>query len=305
VPVLDQFGARPVGALQPVEEVGDLQSGVDHQVGGGFVVFTGEFQTPGEYGGRRVAGQGTHVAGPGGGRGDPPELESLRRLGVAPVEPAGQQVGEPGLVAVPVVQQIGGQFARNVLAQTAELGGDDGQLPGSVVQLEPAAQRLHPVVGDLLDRDTREIGAGTGDPGLSHPGCLGLGPAGRLACRVHPRQGVRVLSPLGQPGTEIVGERGVLLAHSGDLLLGGGAPRGPWTAAGGSLPVPVRPTGLPAGRFRHAGAGRQPPARTSLGAGRARGRALARGGAARAGGPGVTRPMDHHGPRCYVSGARR
>ncbi|MFI0143430.1 hypothetical protein [Streptomyces globisporus] len=39
------------------------------------------------------------------------------------------------------MQQAGGQFARRVLAQTAAFpGGQDGQVPYSVVQPEPAAQ---------------------------------------------------------------------------------------------------------------------------------------------------------------------
>ncbi|MFF5030315.1 hypothetical protein ACFY2J_39805 [Streptomyces collinus] len=40
-PVLDQLGARTVRVLQPLQEAGDSQSGADHQVLDGLVVFVG------------------------------------------------------------------------------------------------------------------------------------------------------------------------------------------------------------------------------------------------------------------------
>ncbi|MGW2778350.1 hypothetical protein ACWC4C_38685 [Streptomyces olivaceoviridis] len=68
------------------------------------------------------------------------------------------------------MHQIGGQFAGGVLAQAAGLGREDGQVPHPVVQQEPAAQRLGPAVGNLLQHDAREVGTGAGDPRLPHPG---------------------------------------------------------------------------------------------------------------------------------------
>ncbi len=129
VPVLDQLGAGAVGELQAVDQLDDPQPCGDHQVGGGLVPFSGALQARGEDGGRRTAGQGAHVTGPGGGRGDPPEFESLLRLGVSAVEPAGQLLGEPGLVAGRIVHQLGGEVAGGVLAQDAGLGREDGQVP--------------------------------------------------------------------------------------------------------------------------------------------------------------------------------
>lgn len=85
VPVLDQLGAGPVRELQAVDQLDDLECCGDHQVGGGIVEFSGALKARGEDGRRRTAGQGAHVTGPGGGRGDPPQLESLLRLGVPAV----------------------------------------------------------------------------------------------------------------------------------------------------------------------------------------------------------------------------
>ncbi|MFF8401743.1 hypothetical protein ACF06P_08930 [Streptomyces sp. NPDC015684] len=43
-PVLDQLGASTVRVLQPVQETSDRQSGADHQVLDGLVVFVGTLQ---------------------------------------------------------------------------------------------------------------------------------------------------------------------------------------------------------------------------------------------------------------------
>ncbi|MFI7143146.1 hypothetical protein ACIBQ5_37310 [Streptomyces massasporeus] len=135
VPVLDQLGAGAIRKLQPVDHPGDHQPCGDHQIACGLIQFSGALQTRREDGSRRIAGQGAHVTGPGGSSGHPPEFESLLRLGAFAVEPVGQLLGESGIVAGRVVQQLGGEFAGGVLAQDAGLGREDGQVPYPVVQL--------------------------------------------------------------------------------------------------------------------------------------------------------------------------
>lgn len=117
VPVLVQLGAGAVGKFQAVDQLDDLECCDDHQVGGGIVEFSGALKARGEDAGRRTAGQGAQVTGPGGGRSDSPPFQSLLSLGVPAVDPAGQLLAETGLATGRITHQPGGQFTRGALAQ--------------------------------------------------------------------------------------------------------------------------------------------------------------------------------------------
>lgn len=162
-------------------------------------------------------------------------------------------LAETGLVTGRITHQLGGEFARGVLAQNARLGREDGQVPYAVVQSKPAAQRLGESVGDLLQCDTGEVGARAGDPALADPGSPTVLETGWLTALAHPHQGIRLLASLSQPGTEVVRERTGLLAHRGELRLESGAARFMGRRLGGSMPTPTISAAGPPQQVRPAG----------------------------------------------------
>ncbi|MFJ9871378.1 hypothetical protein [Streptomyces sp. NPDC101165] len=212
MPVLDELGAGTVGVRQPVEEAGHRHGGADNQLFGRHVLFAGTIQALGKHRGRRTVGHLAHVTAPGGSRSNPAQLETLRRLGVSPVQPAGQLVGELDTVGGRVLHQLCGQLAWGVLSKAALLHADDGQL---LVQSKPAAQRLLPAVGDFLQHHPGEVRAGTSDTALADRGRPGLSPSCSVTVLGDPGQGVRVRSSLGQKAAEVVGQGDVLFAHQG------------------------------------------------------------------------------------------